>query len=419
MRSFIALSLAVTATLAEDIPAEAAAPVVETQAAPAASPVHVARAPFYGNRAYGNRAPFVGAYGNLGARVAAPYYAARAGTPYYAAAPAISAYNPYALRAAQATAPVVAAPAPVQDFDHSTDYANWRLAYLTSKAEEADALSFSPMLSPNWNHRGGAPFDQGQAGILYDQYKLEAAKGKMFAAEYALNQAAELGAPVSELQELKKLYDYEKLNQMNLLLSVTNPVITYQLARQDYEWDATAAEQALRDATTPQEKRKAQLDMQEAQIDLMDAMSPVVGGGLSYPGKLSTMVRFMGDSESAKGRQMSFDEAAAEYERSPTPVNMYELQIAELKLEKAEASYMNSLAGFVSPLAALLNGNYQSSLKYKKEQVEAKIAGLEEKLAAATYTARHGRAPFGRTSNKASSMKTQRAFFNLLSSGRD
>jgi hypothetical protein len=126
----------------------------------------------------------------------------------------------------------------------------------------------------------------------------------------------------------------------------------------------------------------------------------------------------MRQSISTKGSQESFDSAAATYKASPTATNMFAMQISELKLEKAEAAYMGNIASFISPLAALLNGNYNKALGYKQKQIDAKIADLNEKLAAEQYKLSQQKEPFGRTGNLASEQKTQRAFYNLLTSGK-
>jgi hypothetical protein len=406
MRSTLAISVAAVA-MAQD--------------AKPASAVHVAPAGARMAAPLGSR--MLNPYGYGGVRMAAPAYAgARVGARV--AAPAYAAMNPYMTRAAPIAyqqpayqAPVAAAPvaaaAPV--YDHEEDYENWRVAYITAKAENADSISHSPMLSDSWklNDRDNAFINPEMATTLRLNFELEGQKGKMQAAEYALNVAAERDAPSEDLTELKKVYEYERLSTMNLMLN-NDPVISYQVARQDYEWDAKTASEKLKNAKTATEKREAQLLAQEAQLDLLDAVNPLLGGGLNYGSKMGTMVRYMVDSGKAKNAQQSFDEATRAYQGNPSAVNFYELQIAELKLEKREADYMRTLTGLVSPLAALLNGNYGASLKYKKELTEAKIADLEEKLAAELYKQRHGKEPFGRTDNTPSNAKTQRAFYNLI-----
>jgi hypothetical protein len=380
-----------------------------------ASAVHVAQAPQFGARVnFGGYSPYAARGQFAGRGQLRMPYGARAQNPYMMRAPV----------AAPVAAPVVEAVAVVVEaepnaYNHVDDYTAWRIAYLTAQAEKSDAMMHSPLLDPDWKWSGTSPItNTDQQGLLREQYELQSAKGKMQAAEYMLNVAAQNDAPLEELQEIKKFYDYERLKQMNIMVG-SNAVMTYQIARQDYEWDANSAQAAIASATTDFEKRKAQLDMQEAQMGLMSALDPLMGNTGSYTpaSSMGKMVGFMADAASAQGRQGSFDDSAAQYEANPTAANMYEMQIAELKLEKAEASYMRSLAGYLSPLAALMNGNYRSSLNYKKQQIESKIADLEEKLAAERYKQRQGKSPFGRTANLASEQKTQRAFFNLLTSG--
>jgi hypothetical protein len=406
MRTVIALSLAVGAVMAQTgaVTVAPAAPMM-TQAeftAQFGAPMNP-----YAIRGQGMMQQQQLPYG-YGAR-----FGARA-MPAQAPAPAAPMPASGAMNAPKASGAVMDQPI---EFAHVDDYTNWRLAYLNQQAKKSEAVYNSPLLVEGWNWVGDKPIDSGKQKTLRDQYQLQYYKQNMQAAEYALNVAAQNDAPLAELQEIKKWYDYENLRQMNNIVG-GNPVMNYQIARQDYEWDATSATEALAAASNDYERRNAQLDLQAAQIGLMDAIGPLTGSSsFGYPAQLKTMIGFMRESDNAKGSQESFDQAAETYRMNPTAANMFEMQIRELKLEKSEARYMSKLAGIVSPLAALMNGNYRLTMKYKEEQMDAKIADLQEKLAAEQYKVQQGKEPYGRTGNLASEQKTQRAFYNLLTSG--
>jgi hypothetical protein len=428
--SVIGLTLAV-AVVAQT--AVAPAPAVTAATPAATSPVMVAPAATMAPMAprvigqpfanpYGARAPMFGArapYGFFGAR----------GAPM-ARAP-MAQMSPYAMRA---PIPMAAPPAPVPApvvvpttadgvinvSSHVDDYTNWRLAYLNAQARKSEAFFRSPLLQEGWLFTDGNDrVNNEQRNTLRGQYHQLYLKQNMQAAEYALNIAAQNNAPMSELLEIKKVYDYEVLRQVQQVLNEENQVLVYQIARQDFEWGATSAQNRLASCGNDARAcRKAQLDMQSNQFDLMNALSPFFGSGsFSVPGDLADMVSYQRESMSAQTTQETFEAATRTYQANPTAANMFELQIQELKLEKSEARYMSKLANFISPLANLFGGNYRVALRYKEEQMDARIADLQEKLAAEQYKISQEQEPFGRTGNLASEQKTQRAFFNLLTSG--
>jgi hypothetical protein len=330
-----------------------------------------------------------------------------------------TAASPYAMRA---PAPVVVAPAPVAKAvvevtgnkeTHVSDYTAWRLAYLEMKAKKSTAVFKSPLLQ--YNAASLPNIDTQMRDDLKLQYQKQYMKQNMQKTEYALNIAAQNNASPASLAALKNTYDMQNLAQVNLL--VNSPVITYQMARSDYESGATAAAAALAACGNDEFKcRKAKLDGQAAQMGLFGALAPLTGIDADF-GNVKLMVNYMRSSMSTKLAQEAFDKAADTYKNSPTASNMFALQIQELSLSSAEAGHMAQLTGFISPLAALLNGNYATALSYKQAQVAAKIADLKEKLAAETYKISQQKEPYGRTSNLASEQKTQRAFYNLLMSG--
>lgn len=399
---------------------EAAAPVAV--AAPVmrapimgASPVHVARA--------GMPLAFNGG-------VASPYMVgrnvARNISPYGGNVVRMGAYNPYNIVGRQATmaaapaAPVAPAPvvpaAPTKPFNqasHQNDYENWRMAYLHSKAEQSDALSQSPLWNM-WNLVDGDndPLTQGTKDKLLSNFQMQTLTQKMEAASYAISVSAARGASDAVLDDLKKEYEYERLKAMNL--QINNPMIQYQIARYDYGWDAGFAEYIDSIATTPAEKRDAKLVKQMADMDFLDSVDGALpGGGMGYGGNLNNIVRVQARAGILRGVQRQFNEQKAAYKADPSAENFYKLQMNELELEKHEAKYMRHLSALVTPLENFMDGNYFQALRFREEQIEAKVADLAEKLAREQYKINQDREPYGSTNNLPSIEKQQRMFYNL------
>jgi len=322
---------------------------------------------------------------------------------------------PAARAAPVAPAPVVPA-APKKPFDqasHQNDYENWRMAYLHSKAENSDALSQSPLWNM-WNLVDGDndPLGQDTKDKLLNNFQMQTLTQKMEAASYAISVSAARGASDAVLDDLKKEYEYERLKAMNLQLN--NPMLTYQVARYDYGWDAGFAEYIDSIATTPAEKRDAKLVMQMANMDFLDALDTALpGGGMGYSGNLNNIVRVQARAGILRGVQRQFNEQKAAYKADPSAENFYKLQMNELELEKHEAKYMRHLAALVKPLENFMDGNYFQALRFREEQIEAKVADLAEKLAREQYKINQDREPYGSTNNMPTIEKQQRMFYNL------
>jgi hypothetical protein len=351
----------------------------------------------------------------------------------------MGAYNPYNIVGLQATMaaaepaePVTPAPPmgagmggwplnlgsspadkPFNPVSHQNDYENWRMAYLTSRAEASEALSHSPLFNM-WNfvNDDNDPLAADTKNKLLNNFQLQSRRQKMEAASYAISVSAARGADDATLDALKQEYEYERLQSLNLQLN--NPMITYQIARMDYGWDAGFAEYVMEQARTPEEKREAKLVMQMAEMDFLDALDGVLpGGGMGLGSNLRNVVRLQARSAILRGVQRQFNEQKVAYQANPTAENFYKLQMDELQLEKHEAKYMRHLSGLVSPLRELMDGNYFQSLRFKEEQVEAKIADLAEKLAREQYKINQGKEPYGSTNNMPSIDKQQRMFYTL------
>lgn len=416
MRSVIALTIAGVA-MAQDEAAPVAAPVMRAPmvAAPmmGASAVQVARA--------GMPMGFNG--------VASPYMVnrgvARNISPYGGNVVRMGAYNPYNIVGRQATmaaAPAPVAPAPVvpaapkKPFDqasHQNDYENWRMAYLHSKAEQSDALANSPLWNM-WNmvDSANSPLGQETKDKLLNNFQMQTLTQKMEAASYAISVSAARGASDAVLDDLKKEYEFERLKAMNLQLN--NPMIEYQINRYHYGWDAGYAEYVASLATTPAEKRDAKLVMQMAQMDFLDSFNNALpGGGMAFGANLNNIVRVQARAAILRGVQRQFDEQKAAYKADPSAENFYKLQMDELQLEKHETKYMRHLSTLVKPLENLMDGNYFQSLRFREEQIEAKVADLAEKLAREQYKINQDREPYGATDNTPSIEKQQRMFYNL------
>lgn len=304
-------------------------------------------------------------------------------------------------------------PAPVHP-DHTKDWIAWRKTLLKSRIEQSEALGASPLFKDAFNKDLDGS-KKTQADKLSKAFGQLAQQQKLQAAEYSLNVAAERG---EDITDLKAAYDYSRLELISASDNI-NPeskkLIDYQIARQDYAADGADAAEAIAAAKTPQELADAKLDQLEVTSDFFDALNNVGSTHFAFGDKFTTYIGFKQSSKGLKTRQKSFDEKAAKFQAEQTPANYYALQIAELKLEKAEADYMSKVSGFVNPLASLLGGNYAAALTYKKKQIDAKIADLAEKLAAETYKKKHGKEPVGRVVNQPSMQKSQQVFYNYLS----
>lgn len=310
-----------------------------------------------------------------------------------------------------------AAPAskPFNQAQHQNDYENWRMAYLHAKAEQSEALSNSPlwnawnMVNPDEN----SPLNQATKDKMFDNFSMQTWQKKMEAANYAVSVSAARGASDDVLDDLKKEYEFARLNAVNQQLN--NPMIQYQIARQWHQWDAGFAEYVAAIAETPDEKRDAQLVMQMANMDFLDSVSPLLGdvGSMSVGANMNSIVRIGGRSAILRGIQRQFNEQKAAYQANPTAEEFYKLQVAELQLEKHESKYMRELSAFVKPLENLMGGNYFQSLRFKEESIDAKIADLAEKLAREQYKINQDREPYGSTNNEPTMEKQQRMFYNM------
>jgi hypothetical protein len=263
-----------------------------------------------------------------------------------------------------------------------------------------------------WNmaNPANSPLTQDVKDKMLNNFQMQALTQKMEAASYALSVSAARGASDEVLDDLRKEYEFERLKAMNL--QIQNPMLQYQIARYDYGWDAGYAEYIASIAQTPAEKRDAKLVMQMAQMDFLDSMSGVMPG-VEYGANLNNLVRVQARAAILRGVQRQFNEQKAAYQADPTAENFYKLQLNELELEKHETKYMRHMAALVQPLANLMDGNYFQALRFREEQIEAKVADLAEKLAREQYKINQDREPYGSTNNTPSIEKQQRMFYNM------
>jgi len=340
--------------------------------------------------------------------------------------------SPYALRApvrtvVAAPAPVAAAPAPVAKVEevekekpnpkaepgHALDYAKWEDAYLTSKAEDANALANSPVF--NWNHDATSKEGIWLAANGKDTTTalgLQSKKGEYNVATRKLRRAIESGADDYTIKLLQHKNNEKKYKYLGKVFKQEGIGSTGSIDLDFIDFFAER-ESYLQTAEKYNAGKASDEDLKYANWDLMFAL-PSSTGLFSSDSSFKTVVGLMSASRDLKDAQSGYDDAVAAYEKDSSVANFYEAEIAEKNLELAEVDYTNEIAGNLGSLSTLMNGNYQTALDFKSAKIEAEIAALEEQIAAEKYLAAYGSYPYGRRNERPSLQTQQRLYYNLL-----